>query len=94
MVLNSISALAATLSPMIKLFAKIDNRGGTIIQVIDNGHGIAEELQEKIFIPFFTTRKEGSGIGLSLARQIMRAHKGTITVHSAPNEETTFTLRF
>jgi nitrogen fixation/metabolism regulation signal transduction histidine kinase len=94
MVLNSISALSSKTSPMIKLFGKIDDRGGTIIQVIDNGHGIPEELQEKIFIPFFTTRKEGSGIGLSLARQVMRAHKGGITVHSIPDKETVFTLRF
>ncbi len=94
MVLNSISALSSTPSPMIKLFGKIDSNGGTIIQVIDNGHGIPEELQEKIFIPFFTTRKEGSGIGLSLARQIMRAHKGGVTVHSIPEKETVFTLRF
>ena len=94
MVLNAISALSSTTSPMIKLFGKIDDRGATLIQVIDNGHGIPEELQEKIFIPFFTTRKEGSGIGLSLARQVMRAHKGGITVHSVPDRETVFTLRF
>jgi len=94
MVLNSISALSSTSSPMIKLFGKIDDRGGTIIQVTDNGHGIPEDLQEKVFIPFFTTRKEGSGIGLSLARQIMRAHRGGITVHSIPDKETVFTLRF
>lgn len=94
MVLNSISSLSAAPSPMIKLFGKIDDRGGTMIQVIDNGHGIPVELQEKIFIPFFTTRKEGSGIGLSLARQIMRAHKGGISVHSIPGKETTFILRF
>ena len=94
MVLNSISALSSATSPMIKLFGKINDRGATIIQVIDNGHGILEELQEKIFIPFFTTRKEGSGIGLSLARQVMRAHKGGITVHSVPDKETVFTLRF
>jgi nitrogen fixation/metabolism regulation signal transduction histidine kinase len=94
MVLNSIGALSSIASPMIKLFGKIDDRGGTIIQVIDNGHGIPEDIQEKIFIPFFTTRKEGSGIGLSLVRQIMRAHKGGITVHSIPEKETVFTLRF
>jgi two-component system nitrogen regulation sensor histidine kinase NtrY len=94
MVLNSIMALTSTQSPMIKLLGKIDERGATIIQVIDNGHGIPEDLREKIFIPFFTTRKEGSGIGLSLARQIMRAHKGGISVRSVPDKETVFTLRF
>jgi signal transduction histidine kinase len=88
------SALSATVSPIIMLVGKIDVRGGTILQVVDNGGGVPEALLEKIFIPFFTTRKEGSGIGLSLSRQIMRAHKGGITVHSATDKETVFTLRF
>jgi signal transduction histidine kinase len=92
--MNSISALSVTVSPMIKLAGKVDGRGGTIIQVVDNGNGVPEGLLEKIFIPFFTTRKEGSGIGLSLSRQILRAHKGGITVHSVPEKETVFTLRF
>ncbi len=94
LILNSISALSNTASPAINLISKIDSRGGIIMQVIDNGHGIPEELYEKIFIPFFTTRKEGSGIGLSLSRQIMRIHKGGITVKSIPGTETIFSLRF
>jgi two-component system nitrogen regulation sensor histidine kinase NtrY len=94
LILNSIKALTAAERPEIKLIGKFDNRGSIIMQVIDNGDGIPEELQEKIFIPFFTTRKEGSGIGLSLSRQIMRAHKGGITVSSIPGEETIFTLKF
>ena len=94
LVMNSMSALSATASPVIKLVGKIDGRGGTILQVVDNGSGVPEALLEKIFIPFFTTRKEGSGIGLSLSRQIMRAHKGGITLHSTPDKETVFTLRF
>ena len=56
MVLNSISALASTQSPMIKLSGKIDNRGGTLIQIVDNGHGIPEELQEKIFIVLYNAK--------------------------------------
>ena len=94
LVMNSMSALSANTSPVIKLAGRIDGRGGTILQVVDNGSGVSEALLEKIFIPFFTTRKEGSGIGLSLSRQIMRAHKGGITVHSLPDIETVFTLRF
>ena len=94
LIVNSIKSLTAAALPEIKLFGKFDNRCNIIIQVIDNGHGIPEELLEKIFIPFFTTRKEGSGIGLSLSRQIMRAHKGGITVSSLPGKETIFTLRF
>ncbi len=94
LILNSIKALSASTMPEIKLFGKFDNHGNIIIQVTDNGHGIPQDLQDKIFIPFFTTRKEGSGIGLSLSRQIMRAHKGGLTVSSVTGKETTFTLRF
>jgi two-component system, NtrC family, nitrogen regulation sensor histidine kinase NtrY len=64
------------------------------IEVTDNGAGIEPENMEKIFVPFFTTRKKGSGIGLSLSRQIMRLHKGSITVRSKPGESTAFTLSF
>ncbi len=94
LILNSIKALSTATMPEIKLSGKFDNRGNIIIQVADNGHGIPQDLQEKIFIPFFTTRKEGSGIGLSLSRQIMRTHKGGLTVSSVTGKETTFTLRF
>lgn len=65
-----------------------------LIQVQDNGPGINEELQDKIFIPFFSTKKEGSGIGLSLSRQIMRLHKGSITYQSAEKGGSIFTLTF
>jgi nitrogen fixation/metabolism regulation signal transduction histidine kinase len=65
-----------------------------MIQVEDNGPGIPLEEQERIFIPFFTTKKQGSGIGLSLSRQIMRMHGGSITVASQPHKGTTFTLSF
>jgi len=65
-----------------------------VVKVVDNGKGIAEDVAERIFIPFFTTKPEGSGIGLSLSRQIIRLHKGTIGVASTPNERTVFKLRF
>ncbi len=94
LITNSISAISAKSSPEIKLISRTDSRAGVLIQVADNGQGIPEELQDKIFIPFFTTRKEGSGIGLSLSRQIMRAHKGSIALSSTPGLETVFTLRF
>jgi nitrogen fixation/metabolism regulation signal transduction histidine kinase len=94
MVLNSMSAVAETSDPKIRLEGTMDGNGGVLVHVVDNGHGIPEELFEKIFIPFFTTRKEGSGIGLSLSKQIMRLHKGGITVRSVPGKETMFTLRF
>ncbi len=66
----------------------------TTLTIRDNGSGIDEEALSKIFIPFFTTKKQGSGIGLSLSKQIMRKHGGAITVKSVINEGTEFTLRF
>lgn len=65
-----------------------------LIEVTDNGVGIDAELLDDIFIPFFSTKKEGSGIGLSLSRQIMRLHGGNIKVHSVPHQQTTFSLVF
>jgi signal transduction histidine kinase len=94
LILNAIQALDGKINAMIDLTARMDERGRVIIQVADNGPGIIPEVLEKIFIPFFTTRPEGSGIGLSLSRQIMRLHRGTINARSEPNVETVFTLRF
>jgi len=64
------------------------------ISVIDNGKGIEPALLDTVFVPFFTTREQGSGIGLNLSREIMKLHGGGIRVHSIPWEETTFTLLF
>jgi len=64
------------------------------IEVWDNGKGIPEEIMDQVFTPFFTTRKGGSGIGLSLARQVMQMHKGSIYVESQKGKQTTFTLTF
>lgn len=65
----------------------------TEIRVSDNGHGIAEEIADEIFIPFFTTKENGSGIGLSYSRQIMRAHGGSLLCRSKVGE-TVFTVRW
>lgn len=94
LVINAIHAVQEQPDPHIELTARMDSSSRVNIQVIDNGTGILEAVQEKIFIPFFTTKKQGSGIGLSLSRQVMRLHKGTISVHSKPNERTVFTLKF
>lgn len=91
---NALQALHDQSEGMIRMNARLDERGRVIIQVIDNGPGIIDEVKDKIFVPFFTTKKEGSGIGLSLSRQIMRLHGGTISVHSHPKSRTVFTLRF
>ncbi len=78
----------------IMLFAKQDEKSRPFIVVRDNGSGIEKEAIDRIFIPFFTTKKNGSGIGLSLSRQIMRQHKGSITAHSEINVGTDFILKF
>jgi signal transduction histidine kinase len=91
---NSIHALEGRQDAKILLRAFMGPRGRVIVQVIDNGAGIHPDALEKIFIPFFTTKQKGSGIGLSLSRQIMRLHSGTMTVQSEPEKETCFTLRF
>lgn len=65
-----------------------------IIEVSDNGPGIIPEALDKVFVPFFTTKKTGSGIGLALSRQIMQLHNGTLTVESQPEVRTVFRLRF
>ncbi len=67
---------------------------GTGIQVEDHGAGIIPEALERIFVPFYTTKKTGSGIGLAISRQIMNLHRGSLQVSSIPNERTVFTLNF
>jgi two-component system nitrogen regulation sensor histidine kinase NtrY len=91
---NSIHALEGRSEARIMLKAILNKRGRVIIQVIDNGQGIIKEVLDKIFIPFFTTKQRGSGIGLSLSRQILRLHGGTISAYSEPEKETVFTLTF
>jgi len=91
---NSIHALEGLKNGHISLKAILNKRGRVIIQVVDNGQGIIKEVLDKIFIPFFTTKPKGSGIGLSLSRQILRLHGGTITAYSEPEKETIFTLTF
>lgn len=81
-------------APRIQLIANLGDTGKIIIRVTDNGPGIVKEAISKVFIPFFSTKKKGSGIGLSLSRQIMKLHKGSITVQSEPDLETVFTLKF
>lgn len=76
-----------------KLHVKVEAAANqTQIKITDNGPGIEPEILNEIFVPFFTTKTEGTGIGLSIARQIMRTHGGNIKVSSIPGKETTFTL--
>ncbi|MDA3814544.1 MAG: ATP-binding protein [Candidatus Cloacimonetes bacterium] len=91
---NAMHALSNAKDAKIIMRAFLDKRGKIAVQVIDNGPGILEEVIDKIFVPFFTTKPDGSGIGLSLSKQIMRMHGGTLTAQSEPNVKTNFTLRF
>jgi nitrogen fixation/metabolism regulation signal transduction histidine kinase len=91
---NSVHALDNRANPTIELKAFYNKRGRVTMQVADNGTGILPEVLDKIFIPFFTTKQSGSGIGLSLSRQILRLHNGTISAHSTPDTETVFTMTF
>ncbi len=85
---NAIEALKGTKEPKINITAE-----KSLIRISDNGPGIEPELIDEIFIPFFSTKEEGSGIGLSLSRQIMRLHRGSMRVHST-TVTTTFYMIF
>ena len=91
---NAMEALEGRKNGRIELFVSASSDNRILIHVADNGPGIDEEFSDKLFIPFFTTKKRGSGIGLSLSRQIMRLHRGTIDFRSEPGEGTVFTLAF
>ena len=78
----------------INITASIDSSEQTLIKVANDGTAITPEAQEQIFIPFFTTKRDGSGIGLSLSRQIMRAHNGMLDLTRSDNECTEFTMKF
>lgn len=91
---NAIQAFEDEKLKMVEIKGYFSDKSRPIISVKDNGSGIDEEAVEKIFIPFFTTKKSGSGIGLSLSRQIMRRHQGTLGVKTQMDEGTEFFLRF
>lgn len=94
LVKNATQAFNGQIHKLVELRAYKNEKGRPVIAVKDNGCGIEEEALDKIFIPFFTTKKQGSGIGLSLSRQIMRKHQGTLTVKSLIDEGTEFFLKF
>jgi len=94
LLVNAMEAVRGRENPRIVLSAAATSDNRTMIKVADNGVGMPAELLDKIFIPFFSTRKNGSGIGLSLCKQIMMLHKGNIQVQSTENEGTAFYLLF
>jgi signal transduction histidine kinase len=94
LVVNAIEAVKDKPDALITLSAVRNAQQRIQLRVADNGAGIPAELLDKIFIPFFSTRKTGSGIGLSLCKQIMMVHRGNIHVQSLSGEGTVFTLQF
>jgi two-component system, NtrC family, nitrogen regulation sensor histidine kinase NtrY len=91
---NALEANENNSGGKIRIVAGVANNRHPEICVIDNGPGISEENLDEIFVPFFTTRQKGSGIGLSLSKQIMKVHGGNLKVRSVPNKETSFCLSF
>ena len=91
---NAIQSFEDQENKEIALKAYLTDKSRPVIAIRDNGTGIDPEALDKIFIPFFTTKKTGSGIGLSLSRQIMRQHQGTLTVKSTVGKGTEFFMRF
>jgi two-component system nitrogen regulation sensor histidine kinase NtrY len=94
LVVNAIEAVKDREAPRIVLSGEIQSNNKTLVKVTDNGLGMPPELLDKIFIPFFSTRKTGSGIGLSLCKQIMLLHKGNIQVQSTEGKGSSFILQF
>ena len=90
LVKNAVQAKART----INMEARIDSSDVTIIEVSNDGEPITPEAQKQMFVPFYTTKQDGSGIGLAISRQIMRMHNGQISLKSSTAEKTTFSLLF
>jgi two-component system nitrogen regulation sensor histidine kinase NtrY len=94
LVVNAMEAVKEREEPRIVLSAYYASNHRTVMKVADNGIGMPEEVLDKIFIPFFSTKKSGSGIGLSLCKQIMMLHKGNIQVQSVEGQGTAFMMQF
>jgi two-component system nitrogen regulation sensor histidine kinase NtrY len=94
LVKNAIEAVETMPNGRVQIKAGIDKKQKIFIEVSDNGKGIIPEALDQIFIPFYTTKKTGSGIGLALSRQIMQLHNGTLTADSEIDKRTVFTMKF
>lgn len=94
LIVNAIEAVKDREDPRIILSAYTTANRRTVIKVTDNGIGMPEEVVDKIFIPFFSTKKNGSGIGLSLCKQIMMLHRGNVQVQSIEGKGTAFLMQF
>jgi nitrogen fixation/metabolism regulation signal transduction histidine kinase len=91
---NAIQSLKGQENGKLIIKAAIDEQGKKYLEVMDNGPGIPPEQMDEIFVPFFTTKQGGTGIGLSLSKQIMHLHGGNLRVHSVAYQNTSFILTF
>ena len=91
---NAADAAKSANEPTVWVDARLSDRGRPIIEISDNGDGFADEIAEKIFLPFFTTKADGTGVGLSLARQVMLMHHGAITARPRSGGGALFQLSF
>ncbi|MEX0314603.1 MAG: PAS domain-containing sensor histidine kinase [Allomuricauda sp.] len=91
---NALQSVKETKSGQVQLVAGMEDDGTKFIEVKDNGPGIPSDLIDEIFVPFFTTKSDGTGIGLSLSKRVMQMHGGNLKVHSVPHKETAFRLSF
>ena len=91
---NSIEALRDTPAAHIELIATMQTGGRVSITVADNGPGIAAEEREKVFVPFYTTKRQGSGVGLTLVRQIAAVHGAAISIGETPGGGAAITIVF
>jgi signal transduction histidine kinase len=91
---NAVHATRDVDQRVIEVQGRLNRRGNIVIEVIDNGTGVPEDIANKIFVPFFTTREGGSGVGLALARQVMIAHGGFVRLSNNDSRGATFSLTF
>ncbi|WNC73468.1 ATP-binding protein [Thalassotalea psychrophila] len=91
---NAEQALTKVSNPVVTMNAYLNKRGHAVIDLSDNGAGVADEIAKKVFVPFFTTKKEGSGVGLALTRQVMVAHGGNVKLEQSALGGALFRLTF
>ncbi len=94
LMINALDAVKGRPTPQITLSAAQNALGRVVIRIQDNGKGISPEVMENVFVPFYTTKPNGSGVGLSLTRQVMQLHKGNVQLHSKEEVGTTVLLTF